>query len=169
MQETCTNSTNPPSGRSVFPDTSTEPLSVRHTHAREGTVSSFRILGKVSEACAWNNNKESAGREEPRDPGSPETLVVPSGTGECDRVPLEKASGAPERQAVTRPHSETRSEKGVQPQTHSHTRACTAQHEARGGHTRVLVATVLTQVLHPLTLSLDSDTRTVHSTNTCVT
>ena len=67
---------------------------MRHTHAREGTVSSFRILGKVSEGCAWNNNNEAAGREEPRDPRSPETLVVTSGTGECDRVPLGKASGA---------------------------------------------------------------------------
>ena len=94
VQETCTNSTSPPSGRSVFPDTSTEPLSVRHTHSREGTVSSFRILGKVSEDCAWNDNNEAAGREEPRDPRSPETLEVASGTGECDRVPLGKASGA---------------------------------------------------------------------------
>ena len=93
VQETCTNSMSPPSGRPVFPDTSTKPLSVRHTHAREGTVSSFQILGKVSEGCAWNNNNE-AGREEPRDPRSPETLVVTSGTGECDRVPLGKASGA---------------------------------------------------------------------------
>ena len=47
-----------------------------------------------------------------------------------------------ERWASTRPHSEPRSEKGVHPQTHLHTRACTAQHEARGGHTRVLVTTV---------------------------
>ena len=62
--------------------------------AREGTVSSFWILGKVSEGCAWNNNNEAAGRVEPRDPRSPETLVVTSGTGECDRVPLGKASGA---------------------------------------------------------------------------
>ena len=89
-QETCTNYTSPPSGmRSVFPDTSTKPFS-----ARDGTVSSFRILGKVSEGCAWNNCKEAAGREEPRDPRSPETLVVTSGTGEWDRVPLVKASGA---------------------------------------------------------------------------
>ena len=65
-----------------------------YTRAREGTVSSFLILGKVSEGCAWNNNNEAAGREEPRDPRSPETLVVTLGTGECDRVPLGKASGA---------------------------------------------------------------------------
>ena len=41
-----------------------------------GTVSSFRILSRVSEGCASDNDKEAAGREEPRDPRSPETLEV---------------------------------------------------------------------------------------------
>ena len=41
---------------------------------------------------------------------------------ESDRVPVEKASGA-------------RPEKGVHPQRHLHTRACTAQHGVRAAHT----------------------------------
>ena len=61
-------------------------------------------------------------------PRSPETLVVTSGTGECDRVPLGKGSGST-RWAEMRPHSVPRPrEKCASTITHAHKNLrCTTQ------------------------------------------
>ena len=86
-QETCT------SGRPVLSDTGTELLSVRHTHAREEHSPKHLDSGQSLRGLCLGRRK-AAGREEPRDPRALESLVVVSGVGECDRVPLGKASGA---------------------------------------------------------------------------
>ena len=61
---------------------------VTPTHGKS-TVRSIQTLGKASGGMCLGR-REAAGREEPRDPRAP----VVSGVGECDRVPLGKASGA---------------------------------------------------------------------------
>ena len=96
---------------------------VTPTHQVGGTVSSFWILGKVSEGCAWNNCKEASGDKRAR-----ESLVVVSGVGECDRFPWRRRLA---RRAETRPRSVPRPEEGVRPQSPTRTRACFAQHRAR--------------------------------------
>ena len=65
---------------------------VTPTHGKS-TVRSIRTLGKASGGMCLGRRK-AAGREEPRDPRALESLVVVSGVGERDRVPLGKASGA---------------------------------------------------------------------------
>ena len=116
------------------------------SHPRTGgTVSSFRILSKVSEGCTWDNDKEAAGREEPRDPRSPETPEVASGTGRVRS--LREGVWRAERWAVTRPHSEPRLEKGVH-HRHTSTPEPALHNTQHAAHTRVLATPVRTQVLH---------------------
>ena len=59
---------------------------MRHTHARDEHSPKHLDSGL--------GRRKAAGREEPRDPRALESLVVVSGVGECDRVPIGKASGA---------------------------------------------------------------------------
>ena len=76
----------------MFPDTRTKPLSVRDTSAREG---SFKLPNSGQSLRGLRLEQRQRSREaRGAEPREPETLVVTSGTGECDRVRIGKASGA---------------------------------------------------------------------------
>ena len=123
-QETCTNSKSPPSGRSVFPDISAEPLSVR-LHPRTGGHS-FKLpdSGQSLTRLRLEQQQQQRGGGARGASGPPRARVSGGGfgRGRARSRPLKEGVWRVVRWAVTRPHSDPRPEKG---------RANTAQHRAR--------------------------------------
>ena len=128
----------------VLSDTGTELLSVRHTHAREGTEfqASKHWAKPQRDVCS----RSAAGREEPRHPPRARVSGGGFGRGRVRSRSLREDVWSVVRWAVTRPHSDP--QKG---------RANTAQHRARQRtHARARRSRAPTGV----SLTHSSDTRT---------
>ena len=147
VQETCTNSTSPPSGRSVFPDISAEPLSVR-SHPRTGGHS-FKLpdSGQSLRRLRLEQQQRGGGARGASGPPLARDSGGGFGYGRVRSCPLREGVWRAERWAVTRPHSEPRPEKGVH-HRHTGTPEPALHNTHHAARTRVLATPVRTQVLH---------------------
>ena len=95
---------------------------VTPTHER----AQFQASGfwaKSQKVAPWNNNNEAAGREEPRDLRSPETL---GGDFECDRETRPHAVPRPEKRCASTVIHAHKSLRCTTQSTRAYTRACSS-------------------------------------------